>query len=169
MKNLYLLRHAHTEGYSLSIPDYQRKLTDIGIKDVSSLGHILKTEKVNIDLIISSSAIRARKTASILAQQLDYDATAILQEKSLYQCTEDILLKYINELQNQDAQDVLLVNHNPTISSFVRVLTGIDYGFMSPCSLAKISFPTLHWGDVSKGLGKLAYFRHAQQGFITMI
>ena len=48
MKKLFLLRHAQTEGYSLSNPDLKRKLTEHGIQDAMRLGQLLREENFEV-------------------------------------------------------------------------------------------------------------------------
>jgi phosphohistidine phosphatase len=63
MKILYLLRHAKSSWSNPELTDFQRPLNKQGKKDAPMMGKILANKGVKIDLLISSPAERAKKTA----------------------------------------------------------------------------------------------------------
>ena len=78
MKNkttLYLVRHGQTEWNVLhKIQGYQDSpLTEYGVEQAKWLGDALRDE--SIDLIFSSSSLRARRTAEIIRGELDIHIT----------------------------------------------------------------------------------------------
>ncbi len=140
MKKLFLLRHAQTEGYSFSNPDSKRKLTEKGIQDAMKLGKLLHQENFEVDKMISSIAIRAQTTARLIADEINYPSSQIQIEDNLYQCSDIDLLHFINQIDDTSINNLVLVNHNPAVSSLIYLLSGKDYGFLSPCSLSNFFF-----------------------------
>jgi len=67
MKRLYLVRHAKSSWNRPELDDIDRPLNKRGKRDAPFMGQRLKQHDVCPDLIISSPAKRALKTAKIIA------------------------------------------------------------------------------------------------------
>ncbi|WP_338768493.1 phosphoglycerate mutase family protein [Bernardetia sp. ABR2-2B] len=165
MKKLFLLRHAQTEGYSLSNPDSKRKLTERGVQDAMKLGQLLYEENIEIDSIVSSVAIRAQTTARLIANGVKYLPSNIQIEEDLYQCSEVDLLRFISQIDDNSINNLLLVNHNPAVSALIYLLAEKDYGFLSPCSLVIFSFDVENWTEITKGSGTVETIRIPETSF----
>src|SRR5437763_1654347 len=72
MKTLFLIRHAKSSWPDPALPDKDRPLGDRGRRDARKMGKRLAKRDVKPDLILSSPARRALKTARIIAKKLDY-------------------------------------------------------------------------------------------------
>src|SRR5205085_6869527 len=72
MKTLFLIRHAKSSWDDTALPDKDRPLGDRGRRDAPKMGKRLAKRDVKPDLILSSPATRALKTAEIIAKKLDY-------------------------------------------------------------------------------------------------
>ena len=165
MKKLFLLRHAQTEGYSLSNPDSKRKLTEHGTQDAMRLGQLLHEENFEVEKIVTSIAVRAQTTARLIATGINYPPSQIQIEKDLYQCSEVDLLRFITQIEDNSITNLLLVNHNPAVSALIYLLSGKDYGFLSPCSLVIFSFDVKNWTEITKRSGKVEEIRIPEKGF----
>lgn len=165
MKKLFLLRHAQTEGYSLSNPDSKRKLTEHGIQDAMRLGQLLHQNNIEMDKIVSSIAVRAQTTARLMANGMQYPPSQIQIEEDLYQCSEVDLLRFINQIDDNSINNLLLVNHNPAVSALIYLLTEKDYGFLSPCSLVVFSFDVENWTEITRGSGRVEEIRIPEKNF----
>src|ERR1044072_9796764 len=124
-KKLLLLRHAKSSWDDPSLSDYDRPLNNRGKQNASTMGNFLKKENLIPDLIISSPAKRANKTADIIAKKSGYDKT-ILESKVLYAATIDDYRDVIQNIKNE-YKSVLLVGHNPTIEDVVERVAGESY------------------------------------------
>jgi phosphohistidine phosphatase len=165
MKKIFLLRHAQTEGYSLSNPDSKRKLTERGVQDAMKLGQLLHKENFEVDKIVSSMAVRAQTTARLIANGIKYPPSQIQIEDDLYQCSETDLLHFINQIDDDSINNLFLVNHNPAVSSLIYLLSEKDYGFLSPCSLVVFSFDVENWTEITKGSGTVEEIRTPEKDF----
>jgi phosphohistidine phosphatase len=85
-KKLLLLRHAKSSWDESNLSDYERPLNNRGKQNASTMGNFLKKENLVPDLIISSTAKRADKTANIIAKKSGYDKK-IFESKILYGST----------------------------------------------------------------------------------
>ena len=68
MKKLLLLRHAKSSWSDDGLPDHDRPLNKRGKKTAPQMGRLLVERDLVPDLIVSSSAKRARKTAEAVAK-----------------------------------------------------------------------------------------------------
>ena len=66
MRTLYLLRHAKSSWKETNLADFDRPLSGRGRKASEAVGSFLKDEEVNLDLVVSSPAVRARQTIELV-------------------------------------------------------------------------------------------------------
>ena len=120
---LTLVRHAHAEWPNYSGKDFDRPLTARGEEDALATAREIVTAGVRPDLLLSSTARRARETAQILAREIGLTAGAVRFSDRLYNASASAL-----EAATQDAagrsRHIMLVAHNPGISDFARRLSG---------------------------------------------
>jgi len=69
MKTLLLLRHAKSSWEDTKLDDHNRPLNERGKKDAPVMGDYLKNKNLTPDLIISSTAKRAKDTSKLVAKQ----------------------------------------------------------------------------------------------------
>ena len=62
MKTIFLLRHAKSSWDNLNLDDFDRPLSNKGIKASKKIGNYLKTNKFVPDIIYCSTAKRAKQT-----------------------------------------------------------------------------------------------------------
>jgi len=120
---LTLVRHAHAEWPNYNGKDFDRPLTSRGSEDALATAREIVAAGLKPDLLLSSTARRARDTALILARELGIAAGALRFTDRLYNASADTM-----EMTVQDAaarsRHVMLVGHNPGISDFARRLSG---------------------------------------------
>lgn len=151
MKTLYLLRHAKA-GNGLN--DLERDITASGCRQAEAMGQWMSEKGIMPDRIISSPAKRAKLTAKICSERADYQGS-IRFEDNLYDPYGDKYIEIIASLKNK-CDSVLIVGHNPKISSAVTILTG-EQLTMSPCMLVCIEFALDKWISVKDVQGILKW------------
>ena len=72
MKTLLILRHAKSSWNNPDLSDYDRSLNRRGKRDAPRMGKFLRQQSLIPDLIISSTAKRAKKTAKLFAKAIGY-------------------------------------------------------------------------------------------------
>src|SRR5690349_4710759 len=78
---IYLLRHANAGRPKINRKkDEQRPLDKMGIKQCHVVGHALASLGVKPDVIISSPLVRARETASIVADEIGHREKIVLDD-----------------------------------------------------------------------------------------
>jgi phosphohistidine phosphatase len=117
---LYVLRHGiaverGTPGYK---KDGDRPLTPEGEDKMRQIADAMRGMDLKFDLILSSPFTRAEQTANIVAGELDEEVTF-----SKYLEPGGNALELIGEINDEKPQRVLLVGHEPDLSSLISVLT----------------------------------------------
>jgi phosphohistidine phosphatase len=153
MKSLLVLRHAKSSWDNARLGDHDRPLNARGQKDAPRVGHLLRTEDLVPDLIVSSSAERALATAEAAALAAGYEAEIIVA-RALYHADVDTCLELLAGLPDE-VNRVMLVGHNPTWEMLVESLTG-EMELMPTAALAHIRLPLASWQDLTDStVGKL--------------
>src|SRR5262249_61309286 len=111
MKTLVLLRHAKSSWDDSSIRDFERPLADRGIKDAPRIGKTLEKRELNPDLIVCSTAVRARQTADAVKKAAHYDCDMKLEDR-IYGASSAGLMKVVRVLPDT-ALTLLLGGHHP--------------------------------------------------------
>ncbi|MBI4547177.1 MAG: phosphohistidine phosphatase SixA [Ignavibacteriae bacterium] len=114
--HLYLVRHgdALTQGYD----DPARPLSSLGEEQAKLAALTLKVFGVALDAILSSPLLRAKQTASIVKEELKV-VDVIITEYLVPSADHRQIINQLNELGKNS---VLLVGHEPHLSSFISML-----------------------------------------------
>lgn len=72
MKHLYLIRHAKSSWSNPLLDDFERPLNQRGKNDAPLMAKILLEKQIFPDFLLSSPAKRAKTTAEIFAEQLNF-------------------------------------------------------------------------------------------------
>lgn len=157
-KHLVLMRHAKSDWSESSQRDFDRELNFRGHRDAPRMGARLAQEKAIVpDLVISSSALRAKLTALYVCEQLKYPEDQILLEDDIYDASVRTLLRVVNELDD-NKHSVLLFGHNQGLTYFAEALTKAEIGNIPTAGVVSIHFEIDSWKMVSEGLGRLEWF-----------
>jgi len=119
--NLYILRHA-SAGLRRPNPilDLKRPLDKEGKKQCLQLAQVLNALDIQFDLIASSPLKRCLQTASLIGTETGYESK-ILDTDALAPTAS---LKDFQKLLRESSQyeNLLVVGHNPNLSSFLGAL-----------------------------------------------
>ena len=162
IKTLLILRHAKSSWKFPDLADHDRPLNKRGKRDAPKIGKLLKEKDLVPDLIISSTAVRAERTAKMVAKASKYKGKVTLTD-SLYAAGPDAAGPdaagpdaYIDALRNLQNKynTVLVIGHNPGLEELVKILSGEEYHVMPTCALAHIRLDIQSWSDIVQMTGK---------------
>lgn len=146
MKTLFLVRHAKSSRNEPPLPDTERPLSGRGRRDAPRMGRRLHERGVELDLMVSSPALRALATAKIIARQLHYPRKRIEVDDRLYPGAVRALLEVIRGFDGSLTR-VMLVGHNPGLSElahrFASAITDLP-----TCAVAEFNFDAGSWRDI---------------------
>ena len=162
MKRLYLIRHAKSSWKDPTLTDLDRPLNKRGKRDAPFMGKRLKTHNIQPDLIISSPAKRAQRTAKIIAEEIGFSKEKIIYDESVYEAGVSTLLRVIRYIQDS-ANDVVLFGHNPGLTMLAESLTHTLIENIPTCGIFCIDFPVDSWKDIVEGSGTVVFFDYPKK------
>jgi len=161
-KILYLVRHAKSSWSDASLTDRDRPLSKRGRQSAPKMGRRLAKLGHRADLIISSPARRAFSTAKKIAKELEYDMTDIVTDESLYFSGT---ISMVNMLENLDDryQNVMIVGHNPAMTSLLNLLGETPVDNMPTCAVAILTFDMTSWSELDDTNGELLLYDYPKK------
>lgn len=164
MKTLTLLRHAKSGWNDPVARDFDRPLNKKGRKAARIVGSEMRAQGLEFDRVVASPAARVVETLADVARGYGRDIEPEYDER-VYLASPAVLLELIRETDDE-ADQLLLVGHNPGLEALAMLLTRDDgNGLRGRIStkyptgtLAEISFAVDHWKDVGKGTGTVTRF-----------
>ena len=156
MKNLYLIRHAKSDWSNESKSDFDRGLNKRGEKAILTMANVLKEKRVMPDLILSSSAKRAKLTAKGLAKEIGYsgkikyiDALYMAEPETIYQCIKDVSKK---------VDTLFVVGHNPETTELSNMMADEYIDNVPTLGIVALKLPIDDWNKFKMGEGKMKFF-----------
>lgn len=151
MKRLLLMRHAKSDWEADYGADHDRPLNERGMRDARVMGKVIAVTGLTPDLVLSSTAVRARTTAEIASEAGRWQAEIQL-DRSLYDSGADGVVATAADMPEVDSS--MLVGHQPTWSILVRSLTGEPVDLRT-ATVAVIEFGFDSWADLPRASGTL--------------
>jgi phosphohistidine phosphatase len=111
------------------------------------MGERLAQRGVEIDLIVSSSALRAVATAEALAEAFEYAWDEIVVEEGLYEADADEILEVVEE-QDDWVDHLMLVAHNPGLTALANYLSSQDIENVPTCGVVELRYNIESWTQV---------------------
>lgn len=151
MRTLLVLRHAKAGPEEPGISDHERPLTKKGRKAAHLMGLLAREKHLLPDLVLSSTAERARATAELFVEAAELKVP-ISHLHELYLAEPPAYCDALQRLAG-DAERVLVVGHNPGMEALIFQLTGqmehMPTGALAVCSLPLARFDEL--ADETRG------------------
>ena len=146
MKELILVRHAKSDWGDPGLDDFDRPLNERGKKDAPAMAQRLLDKKISIDLIVSSPAKRAAKTAKAFAEAYDIKKSDILFLPELYLASTSTFFQVVTEL-DPAAKTVALFSHNEGITDFANQLCRTRIDNIPTCAVFAVKLKADHWNQ----------------------
>jgi phosphohistidine phosphatase len=156
-RRLYLLRHAKSSWKETGISDHDRPLAGRGRKAAKAMASYLREQGVRPDLVLCSSATRARQTFERVEP---LGAREVHIERELYGADAATLLARLRDVP-EGVGSVMVIAHNPGLEDLTRVLAREDgeLGDKFPTgALATLAFSDREWASLERGTAELVDF-----------
>ena len=157
MKTLYILRHAKSSWDFEELSDHDRPLNKRGRSDAQLMGQELANRGVAPGLIVSSSAVRAISTATLVGKELNYEAEDIVVKDAVYGADKHELLDVVHN-SPVEVNSLMLVGHNEPISDFANMLSPEHIASLPTTGIVALEFDCDSWYDISKENVKLLFY-----------
>ncbi len=145
MKTLLVFRHAKSSWGGDAIDDHDRPLNKRGKQTAPRMGQWIAEQNAAPDLILSSTAKRARSTVKRAAKAMAYTGD-IHYDRSLYLAPPGAYFQAIRTHAQAHAR-VMIVGHNPGLANLVEAMTGVARAFPT-AALAVIRLPIESWQEL---------------------
>jgi len=146
MKTVFLLRHAKSSWDHPATDDRDRPLNKRGKRQAPEMGRLIRAENLTPDLILSSPATRACKTAEAVAQYSGYDGE-IDGIDDFYPGKPADYLRVLRKLPD-GVMRVMVVGHNPGLEEFLELLVE-EIRPLSTAALAQVDLPLESWQELT--------------------
>ena len=113
------------------------------------------------DLVISSHAKRARRTAKLIIAELDSKPPLRIEPRIYLSGTHE-LLQLIREL-DEKLHHVTLVGHNPDFTELANLLGGTDIDNVPTSGVVRLELDIESWADVDRGCGRVLDFDYPKR------
>ncbi|MFM7059174.1 MAG: SixA phosphatase family protein [Planctomycetota bacterium] len=143
MKTVLLMRHAEAHLEQGNQTDFDRTLTPDGEAMATQTGTLLRQLGISTCRIIASSAPRTLRTAQLLAAQA-CPSTPLLPLPELYNAHTDRLVNALLRHCCPDEDSIMLVAHNPGISSLMCRWSGRNLA-VQPATLLVLTADVDDW------------------------
>jgi phosphohistidine phosphatase len=154
VRRLTVVRHAKSDWSLPDQQDWDRVLNKRGQRDAPEMARRLRSRKLKPDRIVSSPAVRALTTATIMAHELKVKVEQLLQDERLYLASAPDMLEVVRE-KGGDAAHLMVFGHNPGITDFVnRLSAGEQIDNMPTCGVFTASFDIDGWASLGWGQGR---------------
>lgn len=162
MRTLYITRHAKSSWSQPGLDDFHRPLNERGLRDAPFMAKVFASRNEPIDLLVSSTAVRALSTARVFARELGIPSDRILEDRSIYLAELPALIKRVNQLPDS-AERVMLVGHNPGLSELVDHFGDGDLGELPTCAVVRLDLLIDTWAEATMGLGTVVWNDHPKR------
>jgi len=154
VKTILLMRHAKSDWEASYASDHDRPLAPRGHRSATVMGRVLTAWDEVPDLVITSSATRARATAEEVARAGSWHCP-IAVESELYGTGPGTVLR-VAEGVATDEERIMLVGHEPTWSMLAEQITGGRVE-MRTAGVAAIDLLADTWEGLVEGRGWLRF------------
>lgn len=141
MIQLVLARHAKSDWADEGVVDHDRPLNDRGRRDAPAVARTVLRAGVRPEIVLSSTALRARETAAVFAKAFDADVT---ERPELYLAEPATLLA---AARGAGVDEIMVVAHDPGMSALVSRLADRDVRMVT-CAVAVFTWHDGTWDDV---------------------
>lgn len=155
MKKLLLLRHAKSSWDDPDLDDHERPLSERGERDAITMARFLSDNDEGLDVIYSSTAIRALDYAQLISEFCDI---SLVPELSFYTFDEDELMAILRSMPDTLSR-VAVVAHNPAVTQLVNRLTDAELDNVPTAAVMSIECDIDEWADLTEACCDKVYFQ----------
>ena len=147
MKKIIIVRHAKS-SWKEQVKDHDRGLASRGLSDAELVSLKFKELKEIPDLVLSSTAKRARMTADIF--NINLNLSPICLNENLYDFSGENLVRTIKSVNNS-INTLMIFGHNHALTNFVNSFGDIYIDNVPTSGLVIIDFQIESWKYIKKG------------------
>jgi len=151
MKRVTLFRHAKSSWDNEKLSDHDRPLSARGRRDAPRMGERLAKRGLAPTLLLTSSAVRARQTAKLIAPALTNAKLATRIEPRIYLASPGQLFAILADVEDS-VDELVLVGHNPGLTELAnRLLPDLALDNLPTAGAVAIDCAMDSWSGIDAG------------------
>ena len=162
MKQLLICRHAKSSWKNPELADIARPLNKRGKRNALLMGERLASRAMIPEIILSSPAKRAGKTAVRLCRGMKVSRKQILINDAIYDTDSRGLLSIISKTDDRYYR-LMLIGHNPEFTLLVNHLAQVEIYNVPTCGIVAFSLAVNNWQDVQQAQAELLFFDYPKK------
>jgi phosphohistidine phosphatase len=157
-RRLILLRHAKSSWDDGDLDDVDRPLAERGEHDAPMMAERLLRLSPAPTTILTSPALRAKRTAQLVASVFGGAQDGVKTARALYLAAPDDMLTVIAR-EPPEPNQLIVVGHNPGITELANQLAA-DFTIddMPTAAVVALDFTARNWASLASGAGRLAFY-----------
>ncbi|MBF0110636.1 MAG: histidine phosphatase family protein [Magnetococcales bacterium] len=169
-RQLLIMRHAKSSWDHPGLSDFQRPLTNRGLRDAPRMGNWLHSQGHRPGHVVSSPAERARQTTFMVCHALGLTEKDIVWNPAIYNADLGDLLGVLARVP-PESDLTLLVGHNPGLEFLFSYLGGRVHDSegkgdgsgegecIKTATMVLLNLPE-DWSKLAPGCGSVLWVRH---------
>lgn len=147
-KQLLVMRHAKSSWAEAGLSDFERPLNKRGKRVTPEVATFIHAQGLKPDLIVSSSALRAKMTAELFVDHCDGLTESNLQlVKYFYHASSEVYLEFLGKFSDDNVGTLMFVGHNPGLEDLIYQLSG-QWDAMPTAAVAHFSLNSDQWSNL---------------------
>jgi len=164
MKTVTLFRHAKSgEKGNPRIRDFDRPLSDRGLKAAPKMGAAMRERHLRPNLILCSPSVRTRQTLTLASVEAWDKAPKVRYDDRLYEASAQKILEVLQEVPDK-VDHVMIVGHNPGMQD-LAVMLAVSRGKrqqlkdkLPTASVVTLEFDEELWKDLQPATGHVVLY-----------
>jgi len=149
-KQLLVMRHAKSSWSDEGLTDFERPLNKRGLRVAPQMAEFVHLQGLTPDLIVSSTANRAKMTAELFVGNCkDVVAEQLTCTRDFYHAPAEVYCEYVGGVVDESVGTLLLVGHNPGLEDLVEKLAG-SWEVMPTATIAHFDLGAERWSDIDE-------------------
>lgn len=157
MKTIYLIRHAKSCWEDPVLTDMERPLNKRGKKDAPRMAAMMAERERAPDLLVSSPAKRALRTAYVFAEGFSRKRSDVAIVQGLYDALPDEIVRIIRQLP-AESEIVCLFGHNPAFTYLANRYSEERIENVPTCGIVRIDSDSVDWAGFSEENSRVKAF-----------
>lgn len=155
------MRHAKSDWDADYERDHDRPLNERGVRSARLMGRLLHGLGLTPDMVLTSTATRARDTARLAAESGHWDAP-IVEEPGFYGGEAASVIEIA--ARTKKAGRLMLIGHEPAWSGLVRRVSRRSIE-VKTATVAVIEMPIRDWAELPHATGVMVALHHPKSYF----
>ena len=162
MKRVFLIRHAKSSWSNPGLSDFDRPLNNRGYSDAPMMAKKLAEKIGDIDLIVSSTALRAKETAERIVADNGIDYKELEFSDRLYHASPDRILNLIADTSER-YNSIAIVGHNPGLTELANNCSNVTIDNLPTTGIFAVEFSIETWDEILNSTGSLLFFDYPKR------